>query len=87
MDFQNDFTPGGALAVADGDTIAERINELIATGGSGLGLAIVAAIVQAHNGTIGISETPGGGATFRVALPLLTNDRPDEAVHNEADAA
>jgi two-component system OmpR family sensor kinase len=57
------------------------------TGGSGLGLAIVAAIVKAHNGTIGISETPGGGATFRVALPLLTNDRPDEAVNSDADAA
>lgn len=57
------------------------------TGGSGLGLAIVAAIVQAHNGTIGISESPGGGATFRVALPLLTNDRPDEVLHSEADAA
>ena len=44
------------------------------TGGSGLGLAIVAAIVQAHQGTIGISETAGGGATFRVALPLLPSD-------------
>jgi two-component system, OmpR family, sensor kinase len=57
------------------------------TGGSGLGLAIVAAIVNAHNGTIGISETPGGGATFRLALPLLTNDRPDEVLNSDADAA
>jgi nicotinamidase/pyrazinamidase len=30
VDFQNDFTPGGALAVADGDAIAERLNELAA---------------------------------------------------------
>jgi len=30
IDFQNDFTPGGALAVAEGDTIAPRINELAA---------------------------------------------------------
>ena len=30
VDFQNDFTPGGALAVADGDEIAERVNELAA---------------------------------------------------------
>ena len=28
VDFQNDFTPGGALAVADGDKIADRVNEL-----------------------------------------------------------
>jgi nicotinamidase/pyrazinamidase len=30
VDFQNDFTPGGALAVRDGDQIAERVNELAA---------------------------------------------------------
>ncbi|MFM9877441.1 MAG: sensor histidine kinase [Rhodoglobus sp.] len=41
------------------------------TGGSGLGLAIVAAIIQAHQGDVEVTETPGGGATFRVSLPLL----------------
>ena len=30
VDFQNDFTPGGALAVAGGDRIADRVNELAA---------------------------------------------------------
>ena len=30
VDFQNDFTPGGALAVSGGDEIAPRVNELAA---------------------------------------------------------
>jgi nicotinamidase/pyrazinamidase len=30
VDFQNDFTPGGALAVREGDRIAGRVNELAA---------------------------------------------------------
>ena len=32
IDFQNDFTSGGALAVPDGDSIAPRLNELIDSG-------------------------------------------------------
>jgi nicotinamidase/pyrazinamidase len=32
IDFQNDFTGGGALAVPDGDAIAPRLNELIDSG-------------------------------------------------------
>jgi nicotinamidase-related amidase len=32
VDFQNDFTPGGALAVRDGDAIAERVNALAGSG-------------------------------------------------------
>ena len=32
VDFQNDFTPGGALAVPDGDAIAGRVNELADSG-------------------------------------------------------
>lgn len=47
-------------------------------GGSGLGLAIVAAIVAAHGGQVGVSQTPGGGATFIVRLPLV-DEGPDAA--------
>ena len=32
VDFQNDFTPGGALAVPGGDEIAGRLNAMIASG-------------------------------------------------------
>jgi nicotinamidase/pyrazinamidase len=32
IDFQNDFTEGGALAVPDGDAIAPRVNELVDSG-------------------------------------------------------
>ncbi len=32
VDFQNDFTPGGALPVAEGDAVADRLNELASSG-------------------------------------------------------
>ena len=41
-------------------------------GGAGLGLAIVAAIVQAHGGSVGLESAPGAGTTFRVTLPDRT---------------
>ena len=41
-----------------------------ASGGVGLGLSIVAAVAQAHGGTAVARPTPGGGATFVVAIPL-----------------
>lgn len=39
------------------------------TGGTGLGLSIVVAIVEQHEGTVVLGQTPGGGATFTVRLP------------------
>jgi two-component system OmpR family sensor kinase len=41
-----------------------------ASGGAGLGLSIVAAVAEAHGGTAEVRPTPGGGATFVIALPL-----------------
>src|SRR5262249_22971474 len=42
-------------------------------GGSGLGLSIVAAVVASHGGEVKAEETEGGGATFRVELPLAAS--------------
>ena len=37
--------------------------------GTGLGLALVRQTIDGHHGTIALSDTPGGGATFTVAFP------------------
>lgn len=44
-------------------------------GSAGLGLTIAQQVVAAHGGLLDVIDTPGGGATFRVRLPL-----PDEEV-------
>lgn len=78
----------GVIAIVDhGEGIPPKLREKIFqrfyradrsrtrdTGGSGLGLAIVAGIVANHDGYVEVVETPGGGATFRVSLPLLPNE-------------
>ncbi|MCP4306470.1 MAG: HAMP domain-containing histidine kinase [Actinomycetia bacterium] len=48
-------------------------------GGAGLGLAIVREVVLSHDGGVEISETPGGGATVRVSLPLADQSAPSDA--------
>lgn len=74
----------GSIAIVDhGEGIPPQIREQIferfwradtsrarETGGSGLGLAIVSSIMKALHGDVAVSETPGGGATFTVTLPL-----------------
>lgn len=38
--------------------------------GTGLGLAITRQIIEAHNGSIKVSSSPGQGTSFQIALPL-----------------
>ena len=42
--------------------------------GVGLGLAICRQIVETHRGSIEITESPGGGATFEIRLPLESDE-------------
>ncbi|MDA0179045.1 nicotinamidase [Solirubrobacter phytolaccae] len=56
VDFQNDFTPGGALAVPHGDEIAERINALSASGD----YALVVATRDWHPADHGSFSEQGG---------------------------
>ena len=76
---------GVALTVADNgpgipESLGERVFEPFVTtkrarGGTGLGLSVSKSIVEGYSGTLTVSKTPGGGATFRVWLPR--NDRPE----------
>lgn len=43
--------------------------------GAGLGLSIVRWVVEAHGGTIGVSNAPSGGARFTVILPKGVSGR------------
>jgi two-component system, OmpR family, sensor kinase len=44
-------------------------------GGSGLGLAIVRAVAGSHGGSVVATESEGGGALFRIRLPLAKSER------------
>jgi two-component system OmpR family sensor kinase len=81
---------GPGLSEADAERIFERFyradpSRTRASGGSGLGLSIVAALVAAHAGTVRVSETPGGGATFVVLLPLY-DQAPELSPADRVDA-
>jgi two-component system OmpR family sensor kinase len=66
---------GPGIGAADAARVFERFYRADVSrsrdhGGVGLGLSIVAAVVEAHGGTVKVEERPGGGALFRIAMPL-----------------
>lgn len=71
---------GQGLTPEQAERVFERFYRVDASrqrgqgGGSGLGLSIVAAVVAAHGGRVSVHATPGGGATFRIALPALQRE-------------
>jgi nicotinamidase/pyrazinamidase len=89
VDYQNDFNPGGALAVADGDQIAERINELAADEG----FELVVATRDWHPPDHGSFEENGGpwpphcvqGTEGAELHPALERSRIDEIVDKGQD--
>ena len=53
-----------------------RAGDEARAGGLGLGLAICRRLVEAHGGTIGVSDRPGGGARFTFTLPMGGDEPP-----------
>lgn len=47
-------------------------------GGTGLGLAVVKKIVHEHAGEVSVESTPGGGAEFKVVLPIDPPEPPGQ---------
>ena len=67
---------GPGMTAEAADRVFERFYRSDASrsresGGVGLGLSIVAAVVEAHGGTVSVEAPEGGGATFRITLPLV----------------
>jgi two-component system OmpR family sensor kinase len=75
---------GPGLPAADMDALFDRFwraegGRERGRAGAGLGLSIVAAIVDAHGGSIIAANAPGGGARFTVRLPAgVATAAPDE---------
>jgi len=69
---------GPGLTTEQAERVFERFyrvdeSRARASGGVGLGLSIVAAVAQAHGGSVAAESEPGQGATFRITLPLASD--------------
>lgn len=69
VDHGGGIPPEMRLHIFDAFTQLER-SETRTKGGTGLGLSIVRGLVEAMGGQVVVGDTPGGGATFTVSLPM-----------------
>lgn len=71
---------GPGIRAGDEERIFERFVRRAAPGvpGAGLGLAICRAIARAHGGGLQASNRPGGGAVFRLSVPIPAGAPPAE---------
>jgi len=58
-----------------------------APGGAGLGLSIVRGFVEAHNGTILLTNRPDGGARFVINIPVEKLYLSERSIQKEAERA
>lgn len=82
-------TAAGAIEVADrgpgvDEADCERLFQPFThgrgrRGSAGLGLAIVAETAMLHDGSVGVARRPGGGAVFRITVPLTGGPAPAPA--------
>lgn len=64
---------GIGIDPAQRERIFDRFERAVSVrhyGGLGLGLFVARRVVEAHGGSIGVDGASGGGATFRIELPL-----------------
>jgi len=72
---------GPGIASGDESRLFEKFFRGRSTGatgstGAGLGLAICRGVISAHGGTIVAANRPGGGAIFRMTLPIVGTPPP-----------
>ncbi|HKS02333.1 MAG TPA: ATP-binding protein, partial [Arthrobacter sp.] len=68
----------------------QRLDDLSQTTGVGLGLAVARGFISAMGGSLAAEETPGGGLTMVIRLPLSTghaSEGPDQTGNDGSPAA
>ncbi|NUT08790.1 MAG: DUF4118 domain-containing protein [Hamadaea sp.] len=74
---------GPGIPAADRDRVFapfQRLGDRTTTGGLGLGLAIARGFTEAMGGALTASDTPGGGLTVTVSLPLARAPHVDDGI-------